>query len=148
MRKILAFSSLVLLLVGCGVKEPVKLDNNSAITINQGLIVERVNNIPKDPFLEYSNWSYNMYFSKLSNGMLVKDEDIVKTFYLAHNADRIIILGYEPTAFEYRNYFIKNGVTAPIEISKLDMIGNSKTTVNVLFFHEKKDNSKYEKIKF
>lgn len=136
-KKILMFAVAGLLLSACSkAPEPVKLDDGSATAINQGLILKKSYSVQKDPFLQSNKWSYNMYFTKIGNDYMRNDE-IVKGFYLAHNADRIIIIGNEKIAREYKSYFLENGVTANIELHPIDMIDGSKQRVNVLFFSKK-----------
>lgn len=128
-----------LFILGCSkAPEPVKLDNNSAITINQELIRKHNFNVPKDPFLKNNNWTYNINLIK-NEKELISNDMIVKTFLVAHNADKIIVVGNENVINDYVTYFKQNGVTANIETSKVDMIDGKKNMVNVLFFHEKKD---------
>lgn len=129
---------MALLVIGCSKPpEPITLDDGSAISINQNLITKKLSNVPQDPFLKNNNWTYNIYLSPVDKDTLIKNDLVVKTFYLAHNADKIIILGFEATALKYKNYFIQNGVRANIEISPLDLLGGRKDLVNVLFFHKK-----------
>ena len=119
---------------GCSkAPEAIKLDGGSAITINQSLITQKLNSVEKDPFLANNKWSYNMNFIKISNELLRNDE-IVKAFYLAHNAEKMIIIGNEKIAREYKDYFVYNQVKADIIIHSIDSINGSKQRVNVLFF--------------
>lgn len=113
--------------------DPVKLDSGSATTINNALIARKINEIPQDPFLQNLKWSYNMNFIKIGDEYMRNDE-IVKGFYLAHNADKMIIIGNEKIAREYKSYFLNNQVKADIQIHPIDMIEGSKQRVNVLFF--------------
>ena len=115
-----------LVVVGCSrPPEPVKLDGGSATTINQG--------VGKDPFLKNNKWSYNMYFTKTNKG-LIENDQTVKAFFLAHNSAKMVIIGNEAIAQEYKDYFLNNQVTADIEIHPVDSIDLSKNKVNVLFF--------------
>ncbi|OCS32895.1 cag pathogenicity island protein (plasmid) [Campylobacter fetus] len=134
-KSFLGILSTSLILVGCSTKppEPVKLDGGSAITINQSLLTLKEKGVGKDKFLTSNKWTYNMFFTKNEDG-LIKNDEIVKAFYLAHNSEKIIIVGYENMALEYKNYFLNNQVTADIEIHPVDSIDLSKNKVNVLFF--------------
>jgi cag pathogenicity island protein 12 len=138
MKKIIIFTFIMFIFVGCGRKEPVKLDNDSAITINQELIRLKNYNVPLDSFLKNNSWTYNMYFSKI-NDELINDDEVVKAFYLAHNADEIIIIGANPVALEYQSYFLKNQVLGKIRIHEVDSINGKKNLVNVLFFGKKRE---------
>ena len=113
--------------------DPIQLDSGSATTINNALITRKINEVEKDPFLRNAKWSYNMNFIKIDNEYMRNDE-IVKGFYLAHNSDKIIIIGNEKIAREYKSYFLENQVKAEIKIHPVDMIEMSKNRVNVLFF--------------
>ena len=125
--------------VGCtGVPEPVELDGNSAITINQELLRKEKRNIPLDPFLKQNNWTYNLMFEK-SGGEYIPNDMVVKTFYVAHNADRIIIVGNKEIAQDYKEYLLKNDCKN-IAIHPVDSIGGSKKRVNILFFGMKGEN--------
>ena len=138
MKKIIIFTFIMFIFVGCGRKEPVKLDNDSAITINQELIRSKNYNVPLDSFLKNNSWTYNMYFSKINNE-LINDDEVVKAFYLAHNADEIIIIGANPVTLEYQSYFLKNQVLGKIRIHEVDSINGKKNLVNVLFFGKKRE---------
>ena len=123
--------------VGCSAPKAVELDSGANITLNHNLIQKRHFGIQKDEFLRYNNWVYNIVLYKNADD-LIPNEKIVKTFYLAHNADRIIIIGDKNLAYEYRNYFFANEVKAKIEIQEMDFLNKNK--VNILFFHKKEEN--------
>lgn len=134
-KRILSILATGLLLIGCSTKppKPVKLDSGSSVAINQALIILKEKGIGKDPFLINNKWAYNMFFSK-TDGELINNSDIVKAFYLAHNAQKIIIIGNEKIAQEYKDYFLNNQVSANITIHPVDSINLSKQQVNVIFF--------------
>lgn len=124
------------LATGCaGVPDPVELDSNSAITINQELIRKQNKGIPLDPFLKEHNWTYNIIFEKNGNEYM-DNEQVVKSFYVAHNADKIIIVGEKDLAQDYKQYFEQNGVKN-IEIHEVTFTEMDKNKVNVLFFSKK-----------
>lgn len=138
--KILASICLCVILInGCSAPKAVKLDGNSLITINEDLLRYKKSNLPLDPFLRATNWTYSALITKTQDGYILENDDVVKVFLVAHNADRIILNGTDSMSKEIKEFFIKNGVTAPIEISRVDSIYGSKNIVNALFFHEKKD---------
>lgn len=120
--------------IGCVAPKPVELDNGANITINHSLIQKRRYGIQKDEFLKQNNWTYNIVLYK-NGDELIPNDKVIKTFYLAHNADHIIIIANKKLANEYRDYLIKNQVKARIELKEVDFINDSK--VNILFFHNK-----------
>lgn len=69
----------------------------------------------------------------------LKNDMVVKTFYVAHNADRIIIVGNKEIAQDYKEYLLKNDCKN-IAIHPVDSIGGSKKRVNILFFGMKGEN--------
>lgn len=142
-NKILVSAILALTIVGCGnPPEPIQLDNDSAITINQELIRKESRQIPLDPFMKQNNWTYNLEFEKSSDGEYIPNDKIVKAFFVAHNADKIIIIGNKAIAKEYKTYLVKNGCKAEnIAIHHIDSIVGSKKRVNILFFGMKGENN-------
>ena len=134
-KQILIVAVTGLIFSACSINPPdvIELDSGSATTINNALVTKKINEVEKDPFLRDNKWSYNMNFIKIDNEYMRNDE-IVKGFYLAHNADKIVIIGDEKIAREYRSYFLENQVTAKIEIHPVDLIALSKNRINVLFF--------------
>ena len=125
------------LLVGCGsAPKPIALDGTASVTINQGMITERNNKIVEDQFLSKNNWTYDIILKPAERGELITDSLRVKTFYLAHHADRIIIVG--ANAEKYKKYFEGEGVKAVIETWYMDRIKGDPNAVNVSFFHAKK----------
>ena len=74
-----------------------------------------------------------MYFAKTNKG-LIENNQTVKAFFLAHNSAKMVIIGNEAIAQEYKDYFLNNQVTADIEIHPVARIDLSKNKVNVLFF--------------
>lgn len=132
------FSSVLIsaFLMGCaGIPDPVELDGGSAITINQELIKKEAKAIPLDPFLKDNPWTYNIIFEK-KDGKYIENEQIVKSFYVAHNAKKIIIIGNKNVALDYKKYFESNGVKN-IEIHEVYYTGENENKVNVLFFGSK-----------
>lgn len=129
----------MMLINGCSAPKVVKLDGDSLITINEDLLRYKKSNLPLDPFLKVTNWTYSALISKTKDGYILENDDVVKVFLVAHNADRIILNGTADMTKEIKQYFIDNGVKANIEISIVDSIKGSKKIVNALFFHEKKE---------
>lgn len=137
--KFLICAGLSLLIAGCSAPKAVELDGDSLITINEDLLKRKYYNVPLDPFLKETNWTYSALITKTDTGYILENDKIIKVFLVAHNADRIILNGTVDMTEEIRQYFIENGVKANIEISIVDSIKGSKNIVNALFFHEKKD---------
>lgn len=127
---------------GCsGAPKPVALENSAKISINQGLLTEYNNEVPKDPLLSGNNWAYNLTARKQSDGELLKNSEVTKMFYFAHNADKIIIIGSKGIAKEYQDYFIENAVTALIEVQPVTDVKLKNDGVNILFFGNGKEKS-------
>lgn len=127
---------LTLFLIGCSTTPPppVHIDSGSMIrTINQGLIDTRDYYVPNDPFLKDNNWDYQILTHKVGDEYF-KNDEIIKAFYVAQNADEIIILGKESLIKDYKQYFRANGVRAKIELRPLNYRFD-KGLVNILFFH-------------
>lgn len=116
---------------GCAsVPDPIELDNSSVITINEELIRKQNKKIPLDPFLKENNWFYNIIFEK-NGDEYIPNNQIIKSFYVAHNAGKIIIIGNKNLAKDYKSYFEKNGVKN-IQIHEINQ--KDKNKVNILFF--------------
>lgn len=137
--KICILSAAALLFAGCSSKapDPVRLDGGSSVTINQNLLLRKDRVVPQDPFLKENNWTYNIHAKKQAGGELLASDQVVKTFLLAHNATKIIIVGSEAIGLEYKNFFISNGVTADIELQPVSSLDLQKDLVNILFFRNK-----------
>ncbi|MFA5428477.1 MAG: cag pathogenicity island Cag12 family protein [Sulfurimonas sp.] len=100
-------------------------------TINHSLLKQNKSVVPKDPFLKNAHWAYKIKVNKRS-GDLFTNEQIVKVFLVAHNASQIVIIGPETLAYEYKRYFVNNGVAAKIEI---EPSSSSYAAVDILFFN-------------
>ncbi len=136
-------SALVVGLSGCSGKapdpEPVSSwDKNSALTINKELLLKKEISVPKDPYLVNHNWTYQVN-SSIENGELFKNDQIVKTFLVAHNASEIILIGEKNTIEKYKEYFIKNQVTANIKLQPVSHMIKNSNFVNILFFNKKEN---------
>ncbi|NDJ28062.1 cag pathogenicity island protein [Campylobacter sp. MIT 12-8780] len=124
-----------LFIAGCAAKKPKELDDNSAQSINNALLERQYNFVPKDSFLSSFNWTYHINATK-ENGELLRNEQMVKVFLLAHNATKIIIVGKKDLIKEYEKYLRKNQVKALIELQDVDPIERDINTVNLLFFNQ------------
>ena len=124
---------------GCSIKapEPKNAFKGEQMTINNRLLDRQYHFVPKDSYLENLNYSYELWARK-QGGYMLPNELVVKTFMLAHNSNKIVLLGKEPLLSEYKAYFIKNGVMADIYIQPLDNAdGIFDTQVQMLFFNKR-----------
>jgi len=144
MKKII-FSSLIamgLVFTGCSTKIPMPVnaqwDNESAISINNSLVFTKSYKVPKDSYLSNTNFTYQVIAQK-KGIYLFENEQIAKTFLVAHNANKIIIIGKKDLVTEYKNYFLKNGVSAEIVEQSLSPIDKDINFVNILFFNKVKE---------
>lgn len=128
---------------GCSGKKPNQLEfTTQAISINNALLDEKHTFVPKDAKLKLSNWAYEIE-SELHNDLFFENDAMVKVFLLAHNADRIIILGEGRVAKQYRNYFRNNGVEGMIDVQPIDMTDEYKNRVKIMFFSSKANYGDY-----
>ena len=104
--------------------------------INNAILEERYNFVPKDKKLKESNWAYEVE-AQTKGDYLFENNQMVKVFLLAHNADKIIILGEKNLALQYRNYFKANGVTAYIDVQPIDLARGLRDRVKIMFFSSK-----------
>jgi len=142
---ILGISALVvsaILFSGCSNKIPdaekPKWEKNSALVINKEFILAKEFSVPKDPYLKNENWTYQITAEKQKDNYF-KNDEIVKTFIIAHNAEEIILVGRDEVIRDYRNYFIKNQVSADIKLQPVNPISKDFNKVNILFFRGIKD---------
>ncbi|WP_270985554.1 cag pathogenicity island Cag12 family protein [Campylobacter helveticus] len=129
----LALASAVLL-VGCGAKNPPKLQEGKNLGINNALLEQRYSFVPKDEFLSNVNFVYELEAIP-SGEYLIANELMVKTFLLAHNASKIIIIGDKDKIKAYESYFLENGVKAEMYSQPLENSQNH--FVKLLFFNKK-----------
>ena len=110
------------LLLGCGQKNkhPIQLEHNYRWNISLNILSNEKNNVPKDKSIDHSYWHYEQVQNK-NSCLLFSDEQIVTNFYLAHNATDINITGNEQTIEQYQQYFLKNQVTANINLNLVEM---------------------------
>lgn len=123
-----------MLAIGACSKKPVQIEwGASSQSINNSLLEERYSFVPKDKKLKESNWAYEVE-AQAKGDYLFENNQMVKVFLLAHNADRIIILGEKNLALQYRNYFKANGVTAYIDVQPVDLARGLRDRVKIMFF--------------
>jgi len=122
-----------LLFTGCSQKEPVELKNDKTYVINKKILLDTHYNIPPlDDSFKKQHYSYIINTSK--EGDTFFDNDIlVKSFYLLHHANLIIITGNLDIANDYKLYLLENGVMAPIKINKADIF-SSKVIIDTIHY--------------
>lgn len=121
-----------ILILGCA-KTPKQLQLNGKLSINNSILNERYSFVPKDEFLKNTNWAYQIEAIP-SGKYLLSNEQMVKTFLLAHNSKKIIIVGDKNEIKKYEEYLRENGVAAEIYLQPID---KDKEFVKLLFFNRK-----------
>ncbi len=113
--KILIMAISTLLFIGCSqyINHPIQLEDSTRQNISLNVLSEHKNSVPKDQFLVNQNWHYKQT-KKHGYGYFFANDEIVETFYLAHNASHIYIRGNAHTIKKYKKYFIDNQVRAKI----------------------------------
>lgn len=135
LKKFLFVVAISVFIAGCGAKEPKELDIGSALYPNTSVLEQKYNFIPKDPYLSSFNWTYTIIAEK--NGeYFLKNEQVMKTFLLAHNATKIIIVGRKDLIKEYEKYLRDNQVETFIELQDITPIERDFNNVNLLFFNQ------------
>jgi len=124
-----------LFISGCSTKyeHPIELDNSSFTVIHENLMTKHTNIVPKDVSMAKRNWFYRLKLKK-QNGDLLKNTQIIKTFYLVDHANYILIKGNKKLINEYKQYFRNNGATAQIHLKEIKTNSNK---VTVLLSHNK-----------
>lgn len=118
-------------LSACGVKKPVSVGGEQ-VSINNTLLEERYNFVPKDPYLKEQNYAYSMILTPNHN-YLIDNDLVVKTFLLAHSSQKITLIGKEQQIQKYRDYFIENGVSAEIYLQPVeDLRAENESSHNLL----------------
>lgn len=132
----------VCVLSGCSSKNtpPTEVktwDKGASLSLNSSLIIEQKREVPKDDFLLSNDWTYQIFATKKGSELL-SNEQIVKTFYIAHHAQDIILVGRSSLIKEYKTYFEQNDVKANIILQPVPPIENDLNSVNMMFFNKKK----------
>ncbi|WP_104722736.1 cag pathogenicity island Cag12 family protein [Helicobacter mesocricetorum] len=136
MKTILLSALVALLIIGCSAPKPKRLDKGSAISINNALLEQQYNFVPKDSFLSSQNWTYQIVVEKNSTeDDFIKNELVTKTFLLAHNATKMILIGREDLIKDYKEYFLNNQVIIPIELQPINPYEEEINRVSILFFN-------------
>lgn len=134
----LAIMALICIMAGCSTApKPKQLDDNSALSINNSILEKKYSFVPKDPYLSGFNWTYHIVVEKKTiNDDFIKNDLVTKTFLLAHNSTKIILVGRKDLIEQYKQYFEKNQVLAPIELQPVQPIEQDFNKVNILFFNK------------
>lgn len=114
--------------------EKVQWEKNSALTINKEFILHKEYKVPKEPYLKNENWTYQIVAKKENNNYF-KNDEIVKTFLVAHNCEEIVLIGREDLIKDYKKYFLENQVTANIKLQAVSPVKSDFEKVNILFFN-------------
>ena len=130
MKTLLATLS-ILLFAGCTqqVRHPIQLENNPRENISINILSQNKTNVPKDQFFTNKNWHYKQT-KRHGYGYFFDNDEIVATFYLAHHATHIYIRGNAHTVRKYKNYFLKNQVTAKIILIPLQTKRRGKVIID------------------
>ena len=116
-----------ILFAGCSQKEPVKLTSGTFNASNQSILKltnnKGYNEVPKDKSFTEQRYSYIINSEKVGNTFF-DNEIIVRSFYLLHHANLIVITGKANTVKDYVRYFKENGVSAPIQVNNAGIKSN------------------------
>lgn len=122
MKKILLASCL--LLVGCSQKTAVKLNSHEEALINKSVLLDtHYNNVPLDKSFKKQRYSYIITTSKNKNTYFHNDI-LVKSFYLLHHANLIVITAKKRIATDYMLYLYNQGISASIQINNANIRSN------------------------
>ncbi len=129
--KLLLVALSTLLFVGCGQKynHPIQLEDNLKENICINILSQNKTNVPKDQFFINKNWHYKQT-KRHGYGYFFDNDEIVASFYLAHHATHIYIRGNARTIKKYKNYFLKNQVTAKIILMPLSFKRRGKVIID------------------
>jgi hypothetical protein len=113
-----------LLFTGCSQKKPVELKSDTTSFVNKKVLLDKHDNdVPLDKSFVKQRYSYIINTTK--KGSTFFDNDIlVKSFYLLHHANLIVITGKLNIANDYMRYLIENGVSASIEVNDAGIKSN------------------------
>lgn len=146
LKKFTLLVAVSILIAGCGAKKPKSLDDGSQLRPNVSVLEQRYSFVPKDPYLSSFNWTYQINATK-ENGYLLRNEQMVKTFLLAHNATKIIIVGKKELIEEYWRYFKDNQVQTPIVLQDITPVNEDLNSVNIMFFNQTRSQKAQQKRK-
>lgn len=78
----LSLALIASLMVGCSAPKAKRLDDGSALSINNSLLEHKYSFVPKDPYLSGFNWTYHIVVEKrLWMMILLKMILLLKLFY-------------------------------------------------------------------
>lgn len=105
-------------------KKPVALKSDTTSVINTKILLDKhYNNVPLDKSFEKQRYSYIINTTKRGNTFF-DNKILVKSFYLLHHANLIVITGNINTANDYMLYLMDNGVLAPIKVNNTKIKSN------------------------
>jgi len=119
------------LLLGCGqrVNHPIQLEHEYRRNINLNILSNKTKYVPKDRSINYVHWHYKQVQNK-NSCLFFSSNQLVTNFYLAHNATDINITGNEQTIEQYKKYFLKNQVTANINLISVELEPCSRVVID------------------
>lgn len=120
---------------GCSTNQthPIQLDNSPFSVIHKDLLKKHKNRVVKDVSMANRDWFFKLTLKK-ENGELLRNYQVVKTFYLVDHADYILIKGNKTLIQEYKQYFLENGVTGYI---KTKATNTHRNEVSITLSHNK-----------
>lgn len=129
-----------LLFTGCSQKKAVELKSDTTSVINKNILLDKhYNMVPLDKSFKKQRYSYIINTRK--RGSTFFDNDIlVKSFYLLHHANLIVITGNINTANDYMLYLKDNGVLAPIRVNNVKIKSN-KVIIDTIHYSPVPKNS-------
>lgn len=78
----LSLALITSLMVGCSAPKAKRLDDSSALSINNSILEHKYSFVPKDPYLSGFNWTYHIVVEKrLWMMILLKMILLLKLFY-------------------------------------------------------------------
>ena len=129
---------------GCSQKEPVELASGTFDVANQSILKltnnKGYNKVPKDKSFTKQRYSYIINTEKVGNTFF-DNEIIVRSFYLLHHANLIIITGNSNIVKDYIGYLKDNGVSAPIEVNN-ENIESNKVIIDTIHYSSVPNNDK------
>ena len=119
--------SVILVLAGCGIKQPVESTSDTFNAANQSILTltnnKGFNEVPKDKSFTSQRYSYIIDTEK-DGSTFFDNKIIVRSFYLLHHAHSIIITGEHNVIEQYKEYMQSNGVKGDIILSEVPIYSN------------------------
>lgn len=77
----LSLALITSLMVGCSAPKAKRLDDSSALSINNSILEHKYSFVPKDPYLSGFNWTYHIVVEKKTvDDDFIKNDLVTKTF--------------------------------------------------------------------